>query len=138
MRAFTVVWKSNPIGIVTTLLTTAVSAFLAFHKSADEATESLTAMDRVNRRMAESEDTSIQRIQHLTKVIHDEAVAIDLRREALAEVRMTVPGYHAELTQEGKLINDNVDAITSYVDSLKDMAKARAVEEEMTELYKKQ
>ena len=138
MRAFTVVWKSNPIGIVTTLLTTAVSAFLAFHKSADEATESLTAMDRVNRRMAESEDTSIQRIQHLTKVIHDEAVAIDLRREALAEVRKTVPGYHAELTQEGKLINDNVNAITSYVDSLKDMAKARAVEEELTEAYRKQ
>ena len=136
--ALNAAWTANPIGIVVTLLATAISAFLAFHKSADEATESLTAMDRVNRRMAESDDTRIQRIQHLTKVIHDEAVAIDLRREALAEVRMTVPGYHAELTQEGKLINDNVDAITSYVDSLKDMAKARAVEEEMTELYKKQ
>ena len=129
---------ANPWGFVLTALTTALSLLPLFKKRTDEATESLTAMDRVNRRMAESEDTSIQRIQHLTKVIHDEAVAIDLRREALAEVRKTVPGYHAELTQEGKLINDNVNAITSYVDSLKDMAKARAVEEELTEAYRKQ
>lgn len=129
---------ANPWGFVLTALTTAASAFLAFHKSADEATESLTAMDRVNRRIAESDDTSIQRIQHLNKVIHDEAAAIDLRREALAEARKIVPGYHAELTQEGKLINDNVNAITSYIDSLKNMAKARAIEEETTELYKQQ
>lgn len=129
---------ANPWGFVLTALTTALSLLPLFKKRTDEATESLTAMDRVNRRMADSDDTSIQRIQHLNKVIHDETAAIDLRREALAEARKTVPGYHAELTQEGKLINDNVNAITSYVDSLKDMAKARAIEEEMTEQYKLQ
>lgn len=111
--AFKVACKSNPLGIVLTLLATAASAAMAFANRINETTESLTAMDRVNRRIAESDDTSIQRIQHLNKVIHDETAAIDLRREALAEARKIVPGYHAELTQEGKLINDNVNAITS-------------------------
>lgn len=138
MRAFKVAFASNPIGIVITLLTTAASAFLAFHKSADEATESLTAMDRVTRRIAESDDTSIQRIQHLIQIIHDETAAIDLRREALAEVRKLTPGYHAELTAEGKLINDNTTAIDLYVKSLKQTAKARAIEEELTDLYRQQ
>lgn len=138
MRAFKVAFASNPIGIVITLLTTAASAFLAFHKSADEATESLTAMDRVTRRIAESDDTSIQRIQHLIQIIHDETAAIDLRREALAEVRKLTPGYHAELTAEGKLINDNTTAIDLYVKSLKQIAKARAIEEELTDLYRQQ
>lgn len=138
MRAFTVAWKSNPIGIVTTLLTTAASAFLAFHKSADEATESLTAMDRVNRRMAESDDTSIQRIQYLNKVIHDETAAIELRREALAEIQNLVPAYHANLSAEGKLINDNTEALTAYITALNKEAKAKAMREELDDLYKRQ
>lgn len=137
-NALKVAFMTNPIGIVITLLTTAASAFLAFHKSADEATESLTAMDRVNRRIAESEDTSIQRIQHLNKVIHDETAAIELRREALAEIQKLVPAYHAKLSAEGKLIDDNTEALTAYITALEKEAKAKAMREELEDLYKRQ
>ena len=130
--------KANPWGFVLTTLTTVLSLLPLFKKLTDDATESLTAMDRVNRRMAEDEDTTAQKVRNLSEILHDNSKAIDLRRSALEELMKTVPGYQATLTEEGKLINENTAALQSYAATLIATAKAKAQEEELTELYKKQ
>ena len=130
--------KANPWGFALTALTTVLSLLPLFNKRTDETTESLTAMERVSRRMAESEDTTAQRVRSLNKTLHDNTKSIDERRAALKELEDTVPGYLAELTAEGNIINENTAAMTDYINQLNRKAKTQAAQEELTELYKKQ
>ena len=63
-------------------------------------------------------------------------MSIDERRAALEKLRELVPGYHAELTDEGTLINDNKRAIDEYLVSLEKQIRLQSAREELEELYR--
>lgn len=129
---------SNPLGAILTAVVAVVSIITSFIKKTHEASDSVSVMDRVSRRMADTEDTMAQRIKNLTQTLHDNTKSLDERRAALDELMKIVPGYNAELTAEGKLLNENTDAISRYLGALEQMAKMKAAEEELTDLYKRQ
>lgn len=129
---------ANPFGAILTAVVALVSVIASFVRKANEASESVSVLDRVSRRMAEDEDTTAQKVRNLSKILHDNSKSIDLRRSALEELMKIVPGYQATLTEEGKLINENTAALQSYTATLIATAKAKAQQEELTDLYKKQ
>lgn len=137
-RALTAAIASNPLGAILTVLATVGSLLMSFANSAKDASESVSVMDRVSRRMADTEDTTAQRIRNLTQTLHDNTKSHDERRAALDELMKVVPGYNAELTTEGKLINENTEAMDRYLEALEKTAKMKAAEEELTDLYKRQ
>ena len=55
----------------------------------------------------------------------------------LAELKELIPDYNAELNEEGRLINNNKEAIDQYLVSLEKQIKLKAYQEELEELYKK-
>lgn len=138
MRMLTAAIASNPLGLLATALAAVVSGIMAFAKSANKASDAISVMDSVSRRMAESEDTTVQRVKNLTRILHDNTLSIDQRRAALEEIMKTVPDYHAQLTAEGEIINENTDAIKVYLEKLEQMARLQAAQEYLTELYKQQ
>ena len=73
-------------------------------------------------------------ITHLTNVIRSNAYSIGERRGAIAELQKIVPGYHASITNEGKLIETNTGKLTDYINELKRAAKAQAYMDKMTEI----
>lgn len=137
-RALNAAIASNPLGAILTVLATVVSLLMSFANSAKDASESVSVMDRVSRRMADTEDTTAQRIKNLTATLHDNTKSLDERRAALDELMKIVPGYNAELTAEGKLINESTEAMDRYLEALEKTAKMKAAEEELTDLYKRQ
>lgn len=76
-------------------------------------------------------------ITHLTNVIRSNAYSIGDRRGAIAELQKIVPGYHASITNEGKLIETNTGKLTDYINELKRAAKAQAYMDKMTEIAQK-
>lgn len=66
------------------------------------------------------------KIDLLTKSINDSTKSVKKRREALDELKKIVPTYHAQLTNEGKLINNNTIAIKEYTKNLYKAALAQA------------
>ena len=54
----------------------------------------------------------------MQKTLRDTTLGYDKRKEALDKIQEIVPAYHAQLTEEGKLINDNSGAIDNYVERL--------------------
>ena len=60
------------------------------------------------------------------------------RKKALERLKQLVPGYLASYTKEGKLINDNTDALTRYIAKLKEKAYMESLKQEMVEAYTKQ
>lgn len=135
-NALKAAFMTNPIGLLLTLLASAISALIAFSGRTKDATESMSVMERVSKRMSESENEQIKRVKTLTERLHDNTLGYDKRNAALKELEHLVPEYHATLTKEGKLINENTSALNAYTDALEKEAEAKAIDEELTELTK--
>ena len=77
------------------------------------------------------------KIDMLNKIIHSNAYTIDERRQAIANMQKLVPEYHAAISKEGTLYNDNQIAIQNYIEELKNAAMAEAIYERKVEINKK-
>lgn len=77
------------------------------------------------------------KIDMLNKIIHSNAYTVDERRQAIANMQKLVPEYHASISKEGKLYNDNIEVITNYINKLNDAALAEAIYERKVEINKK-
>ena len=120
----------------------ACRAFSSSSSGASEKTrqlaESQQAIARAHQRATESTAENILVINTLSKRVHDNNVKLSERRKALERLKQLVPGYLASYTKEGKLINDNTQALTQYIAKLKEKAYVESLKQEMVEAYTKQ
>ena len=100
--------------------------------------ESQQAIARAHQRATESTAENILVINTLSKRVHDNNVKLSERKKALERLKQLVPGYLASYTKEGKLINDNTQALTQYIAKLKEKAYVESLKQEMVETYTKQ
>lgn len=80
-------------------------------------------------------DREISNLERLRGIVNNSNLAYFTRKEALDQLHRMVPSYHAELTQEGKLIHDNTEELDAYNEALKRKAMLRGAEDELVELY---
>ena len=100
--------------------------------------ESQQAIARAHQRATESTAENILVINTLSKRVHDNNVKLSERKKALERLKQLVPGYLASYTKEGKLINDNTQALTQYIAKLKERAYVESLKQEMVETFTKQ
>lgn len=79
---------------------------------------------------------SISKVKVLQANIHNANLTYDERLRAIKELEEIAPGYHATLTREGQLINENTKAVDSYIDSLLKAARVKAAQDMITEVTK--
>lgn len=122
-----------------------VEACRAFSSSSSDASaktrqlaESQQAIARAHQRATESTAENILVINTLSKRVHDNNVKLSERKKALERLKQLVPEYLASYTKEGKLINDNTQALTQYIAKLKEKAYVESLKQEMVEAYTKQ
>lgn len=144
MKLLNATMMMNPWGLVAAAIVGAGVALAMYLKRQKETTKELTMQEQVQQRIAEVEKKAAEKyaeesaeIHMLNQMVHNNALSLDARRSALEKLQQLVPDYHAALTAEGKLINDNTDAIDSYLASLEKKIKMEAFEEELTEVMKK-
>ena len=144
MKLLNATMMMNPWGLVAAAIVGAGVALAMYLKRQKETTKELTMQEQVQQRIAEVEKKATEKyaeesaeIHMLNQMVHNNALSLDARRSALEKLQQLVPDYHAALTAEGKLINDNTDAIDGYLASLEKKIKMEAFEEELTEVMKK-
>lgn len=122
-----------------------VEACRAYSSSSNDAgaktrqlAESQQAIARAHQRATESTAENILVINTLSRRVHDNNVKLSERKKALERLKQLVPGYLASYTKEGKLINDNTDALTRYIAKLKEKAYVESLKQEMVEAFTKQ
>ena len=76
------------------------------------------------------------KIDALNRIINNNNVSLDKRKEALLELKGIVPGYHADLTEEGILINNNTSALDAYLVKLRQKIRLEAYKEDFKEAEK--
>lgn len=151
MRAARLASLTNPWAALATVLTVvgvavygAVKAFTSYN----EAMRNSTQEAKNNRAVAEAQASLAKKVSDATldernkvdmlnKVIHSNAYTVDERRQAIAAMQKLVPEYHASISKEGKLYNDNQIAIQNYIKELENAAMAEAIYERTVEINKK-
>ena len=91
----------------------------------------------LNKSVNESIAEQKTKVEQLTRVIHSNAYSVDERRNAIKTLQSIVPEYHASISKEGQLYNDNSAAIKQYIQDLKDAALAEAIYQKKVEINKK-
>lgn len=144
MRAARLASLTNPWTALATVLSvvgiaiySAVKAWQA-HKQAvhdnlqevKEANAIKKQQAEIDKKVAESHIEEKTRIEQLTKVIHSNAFSVDERRAAINALQKIIPGYHASISNEGKLYNENINSVKEYIRQLDNLAMAQAISEQ--------
>lgn len=136
MLLFNVATASNPIGAILAVVTATATALYLFSDSADKATVAQKAMADVEKTTSEEMAKQTAQIKSLQRQIHDNTLAIDARRSAIRKLQEIAPNYNATISEEGRIIRENTQAIDEYLDRLQKQIRLKAVEEKLVELEK--
>lgn len=101
------------------LMTVIVEVISKISSLIREAAGARDVIKDIEKEATQSENEQRAKIAALSKIVHDNTQAIKNRQQAIADLQKIVPDYHASLTQEGKLINDNTNALDAYCKKLK-------------------
>ena len=88
----------------------------------------------VQKEASSSNSAEITQIRTLRNIIENANNGIRERKKALTQLQGIVPKYHATLTVEGKLINNNTAALDEYIRNLQKAALAQAAINKMSGL----
>lgn len=91
----------------------------------------------LNKKVSESIAEQKTKVEQLTRIIHSNAYTIGERRNAIQKLQAIIPDYHASISNEGKLYNDNSEAIRKYIQDLSDAALAEAIYQKKVEINQK-
>lgn len=137
--SFKVLWlsmKANPITWVVSLVGMAFSAISMLSSKTKELEEDTVSLTNSTKRATERFSEEAGKVEALEKIIRNSNVAYDERNKALNELKQIIPGYNAELTKEGTIINDNADAIQRYLSLLEKQIRMKAAQEELEAAYR--
>lgn len=134
--AWNAVTAASPLKWFAFVLGTATAAFAIFSKRLKETTILQKTFDDTSKKISEQYMEQKSKIDMLNDTLRDESIALSERRKALEELKSIVPGYHASLTDEGKLINDNKEAVENYTKALEKQIQLQVYSEKLQELYR--
>ena len=146
MRLFNIACKSNVILLLVTALVAAGVAFYAYMNKTTDAQKALVDFNLAHAKVAaeikkqnkdiekqvnESTASEITKIKMLQSTIHNTSKSYAERKKAIQQMQSIVPSYHASITKEGRLFNENTAAIDTYIRNLRRAARAEAAYEKM-------
>lgn len=137
LRLMRIELLKNPYTALLALLVAAGVAIYQLAKKTEQASAAMKAHQEVVKKVNEEYASQEAKIKTLVAAINDENLSNYTRKQRLAELKELIPDYNAELNEEGRLINNNKEAIDQYLVSLEKQIKLKAYQEELEELYKK-
>ncbi|MCA6042864.1 phage tail tape measure protein [Bacteroides thetaiotaomicron] len=137
LRLMRIELLKNPYTALLALLVAVGVAIYQLAKKTEQASAAMKAHQEVVKKVNEEYASQEAKIKTLVAAINDENLSNYTRKQRLAELKELIPDYNAELNEEGRLINNNKEAIDQYLVSLEKQIKLKAYQEELEELYKK-
>lgn len=117
-KAFFATLKLNPyvaVGVALAGLTIGIYKLMTSNK---KAVDSVKALNDINSEAISNTRLEIIEFERLRKTLFDNSKSYEVRKKALEKIKEIVPDYHASLTEEGRLINNNADALENYTKKL--------------------
>lgn len=135
-KAFNIVLKLSPWGLILGGITLVVGALLMFNKRTDAATVAQKKLNDIQAEASRKVEEERIKIEMLTKRIHDNSLSLAERQDAIAALQKIVPDYTAKLTREGQVYDENTRALTRYLNALKEKALLEGAQATIKDLGK--
>ena len=136
-KALATAIKANPWGVAIAAITTLMALLIDAAAKHDEEVQKMDAVSRAHKRASEQYEEESSKVQALIEMVNNSNNSYELRKAKLDELKSIVPGYHADLTKEGKLINNNTEALKRYLENLERSIKLKAAQEDLEAAYRK-
>ena len=114
IRAAWAVLGLNPIAAIAT----AIAAVVVASYKLTQRTKAYYDLNKVNEKITEKSNNEYEHqsslIDRLTTKIHNNNLSNSERKKAIEELQAIIPDYNAEIDKEGKIINENTEALDRY------------------------
>ena len=114
LKAAWTIMSSNPIGLLVTLVLAAATASYKL----TQRTKAYYDLNKVNEKITEKSNDEYARqsslIEQLTTKIHNNNLSNFERKKAIVQLQAIIPDYNVEIDKEGKIINENTEALDRY------------------------
>lgn len=136
-KAANAAMSTSVIGAIAVAVAALTFAIARYVNKMKEANKEMSYSEELEKKIANAQAEESSRVVALTKIVNDQNISYKERKKALEELKKIIPDYHADLTTEGKLINNNKEAIDKYLASLKAVTRMNILKDEFTELQTK-
>lgn len=126
------VMNTNVYILLASAIAAVTVAIVHYTKKTKEASEATKKLEEIEDRITKAYAEEAGQVQALSNIVHNNNIQLDERKKALEELKKIVPSYHADLTEEGKLINDNTLALDAYLKNLEKMTRMQVLKDEYT------
>ena len=133
---FNKVLKMNPMGAAIAAMTILIGLYVKFAKTSNDAALAQKRLQGIEEEANRNTHDEISKIERLKKTVEDETLSVNNRRKAIEELQQIVPGYHASISEEGRLYGHNVKILKNYTEQLKNSARIKAALDKLPEAEK--
>jgi len=133
---FNKVLKMNPMGAAITAVTILIGLYVKFAKSSNDVALAQQRLKDIEDEANRNSQQEITRIERLRKTVEDETLSVNNRRKAIEELQQIIPGYHASISEEGRLYGHNIKILKNYTEQLKNSARIKAALDKLPEAEK--
>lgn len=135
-KAFNIVLKLSPWGLLLGGITLVVGSLLLFRKRTDDATASQQRLNQVEKQASESAAEETGKLRSLYEATQDQSIAMDKRKQMVEQLKQQYPDYFGKLTTEAILAGNAAEQYRILTAEIMAAAKARAYQDEITRLTK--
>lgn len=133
MIAFNAATKANPLGLLISLLTTAVAAIYVYNQHFSDAAKLRKELNKFEKQSAENASAEITNLKLAYKKLRDKNIAEKERLEILKELQSTYPSYFENLTTEDFLVGKATDSYNELRKAIVSSARAKAASKVLEE-----
>lgn len=135
LRLMRIELLKNPYAAAIALILSAGVAVYQFTKRLRELRDAQKNLSKIESEVSASLKKEEDQIKELMKAIHNTNLKVTERREYIKKLQGIVPDYHASISEEGKLYDENTDAIKRYLKAKESEMKMNSLDALMQPLY---
>lgn len=137
MLLFNLVSKSNPIGLIVSVITSAAAVFYLFSKNTDAAAKAQESLSKIEEEAAGKAAEEKTKIDLLVAAAKNDKLSMDERKEAIRKLNDLIPDYNAQLDVTTGRYIENKAALDNYLKSLARKYELEGAKEKLAEIGRK-
>nr|DAT41408.1 MAG TPA: tail tape measure protein [Caudoviricetes sp.] len=137
MKSAWAIMALNPISLLTAAIVGATAVSYKLTQRVKDYYDLKKVLNKIEEKTTVLFDKESKKVEELRKKIHDNSLALSDRKKAVEDLKTILPGYYAEINNEGKIVKENTDALDKMNETLRMNIELREISTELEKRRKK-
>lgn len=131
MKSAWAIMAFNPISLLTAAVAGATVVSYKLTQKVKDYYDLKKVLNSIEERTIILFDKESKKVEELKTKIHNNSLALADRKKAVEDLKSILPGYYAEISNEGKVVKENTDILNRMNETLKMNIELREISEEL-------